>query len=202
VSDHLYFKKRYSAVIEELIRLKGIGVSVHYFEGNHDLYLEKYFERELGFKVHTRAAYFSLSGQVVRVEHGDEMDRTDIWYLRLRAFWRSKFMVWLAPRLSGELIAFGGRLASRFSRLFSSGPRRDNSERIKKLIHEHAARSWEKMPFDVFISGHVHLHYVGDAYVSSGRDRLLRPVVNLGSWYDRPRAFLLTAGGGSFIELQ
>src|ERR1700733_14013025 len=84
VAGHKYFVERFQPVIDELRRLSVLGVEIHYFEGNHDLYLEHFFGRVCGFKIHRAPEYFTLGGLRLRAEHGDQMDPSDRGYKFLR----------------------------------------------------------------------------------------------------------------------
>ena len=52
LSNHDYFVKKWFPINRELVRLKMAGVKIHYFEGNHDLYLADYYRNQLGFTVY------------------------------------------------------------------------------------------------------------------------------------------------------
>jgi len=201
ISDHFYFRKKFSPIVSELVRLKSLGVRIHYFEGNHDLYLDRYFGKELGFTVHTRAAYFEIAGLQIRVEHGDQMDRSDYQYLRLRRFLRSAPLKWLAPRLPGHLLAHVGEKASHASRRSSSLVRLDSSDRIRRVIREHVQRAWLQKPFELFIAGHVHIVDDTEVRIVTGTSHRTTRAVNLGSWYEKPMVFSLNIDGGAFQEL-
>jgi UDP-2,3-diacylglucosamine hydrolase len=47
VSDHSYFIEKFHPIVEEIDRITRRGIEVHYFEGNHDLHLERYWYRKL-----------------------------------------------------------------------------------------------------------------------------------------------------------
>ncbi|MEZ4872513.1 MAG: metallophosphoesterase [Bdellovibrionales bacterium] len=56
--DHRYFIEKFDVFIQLLKQIKQKGVNVHYFEGNHDLYLNHYWADQLGFSVYPEGALF------------------------------------------------------------------------------------------------------------------------------------------------
>ena len=89
VSDYAYFKDEHRQLITALQELQQNQVEIHYFEGNHDLYLRQFWHNQLGFKIHEGPAFFNIGEMRLRVEHGDQVDREDRGYLFLRWFLRT-----------------------------------------------------------------------------------------------------------------
>ena len=74
LGGHEYFIRKFSPIVDHLRRIVASGVEVHYFEGNHDLYLRDFWQDRMGVRVHGRSHLFQLEGLKVRVEHGDLVD--------------------------------------------------------------------------------------------------------------------------------
>lgn len=197
IGGHGYFVEKFAPVVSAIRRLVEVGVEVHFFEGNHDLHLSRYWENEIGVQVHPGAEFFELAGQVVRVEHGDLMNPEDRGYLFLRRFLRTSAMRYLALNLPSSAVAAIGKRASRASRAYTSGAKELPVDRIRALIRQHAESAFAERPFDLIVSGHVH---VKDDYSFSASGRAVKSV-NLGSWYQPPCAFVLSEGGSEFVEL-
>ena len=194
IGKHEYFGERFKPLVNAIKALKDAGVEVHYFEGNHDLYLEDFWEKELGIRVHKDAEYFRLGENVVRVEHGDMINPDDRGYLFLREFLRSLPMVWLSRRLPSKLIKSIGERASDASRHYTSTAKELPEVHIKTLIRAHAERAYEENPFDLIISGHVH---VIDDHILEINNHTVRSV-NLGSWYTSPHVLQLETSPFSY----
>jgi UDP-2,3-diacylglucosamine hydrolase len=187
IADHEYFINQFRPLINEIKRLKSLGVEIHYFEGNHDLYLKKFWQDDLGIEVHAQASYFQLGSWNLRVEHGDQMDPEDKGYLFLRWFLRTPFMVGLAHHLPGSWVALIGKWASHKSRHYTTHIKVTNTERNHQVIRAHAETNYAEKRFDYIISGHLHsrLDFKGPGY----------QVINLGSWFEPPQVFALEKGG-------
>jgi UDP-2,3-diacylglucosamine hydrolase len=199
VADHVYFVERFKPIVEGLHKLVALGVEVHYFEGNHDLHLEKFWRTEVGVQVHARDCDFELAGQVVRVEHGDLMNPNDQGYLFLRWFLRTPLLRFLAFHLPAAIVGLIGERASRASRAYTStSPSKVRSAaNIREMVRRHAAAVFQDRRFDLLISGHVH---VSDDFTFEANGKKIRSV-NLGSWYESPHVFLLSEAGACFLEL-
>jgi len=202
VANHVYFKRKFQTVWEPLRELRQRGVEIHYFEGNHDLYLKDFFEDFLGLTVHRQAAYYEIDGRTVRVEHGDQMDPDDKGYLFLRWFLRTPFMEFVAPRLPDAAVVRIGERASSMSREYTSTRKAATQEAIFDKIRAHVRKAYAERPFDLFVSGHVHVLFdetIEVAADSSGDPRTVR-AVNLGTWLEKPTVFSMSANNMKFID--
>ncbi len=192
IGSHAYFIERFRPLVDAVRGLVERGVEVHYFEGNHDLHLRGFWEGGVGARVHDAAAVFRLGATTVRVEHGDLINPADKGYLFLRALLRTGGMKWLAENLPAAAVRAVGERASRASREYTSTAKELPRDEIRRLIREHARRSFARAPFDLIVTGHVH---VVDDHVFEVGGRRVRSV-NLGSWLDGPKALELTAERG------
>lgn len=190
VSGHRVFIDRFRPLLEVLERLSKKGARLVYFEGNHDLHLAPYWEKVLGADVRVGAGSFTVGGFRIRCEHGDEINREDAAYLRLRAFLRHPLLETAAHRLPGRFWDYLGQRASHTSRKYSSPERSSHEERLRNLIRSHAQRVWPDDPFDVVISGHMH---VKDDWTFEVGGRSVRSI-NLGSWFGEPEVLVLAGG--------
>ena len=179
LGSHRYFTKKFAPLIEALKNFVINGGEIHYFEGNHDLHLKSFWQDELGIIVHTQPEYFQLDEELVRVEHGDEMDPEDKGYIFLRWLLRTPAMKWIILNLPGFLVGSLGDALSKTSRAYTNSLR--DPERILKVIHNHAQKSFRERPFQKIISGHVHLRDETSFIVDGHR----MTSFNLGSWDDK-----------------
>ena len=197
IGDHLFFRVQFHEIINDLQELAACGVAIHFFEGNHDLHLKKFWRDVLGFQVYEGAEQFEIAGRSVRVEHGDQMNPEDRGYLFLRWFLRTPALRWLALHLPSFVVRWIGERASGASRTYTSTTKELPSERIRAIHRRHAENAFAKRPYDILISGHVH---VTDDHTFQASGRQVRSV-NLGSWYEPPHVFVLDERGGHFEKL-
>lgn len=185
ISKHPYFIKRWFFILRELVRLKSEGVEIRYFEGNHDLYLKDYFYNQLGFHIYSQATAILWGNVNLRVEHGDEIDRTDYGYLFLRWFLRTAVIKKIIQKLPEFIILKIGESASQLSRNYTSKRPQAQVERVKKLLRQHAENTYQTEKYDLLVSGHLHVK--DDIRVHSGR------AINLGSWFDEYKVLYVTS---------
>ncbi len=197
VADHRYFVERYQGIIDEILRLKNEKVKISYFEGNHDLHLRYYWADQVGVTVFDGPTYVQLGEKTVRLEHGDQMNPDDKGYRFLRWFLRTGPIRLLIRYLPGPLIARMGDRASATSRNYTSSAKSIESADAIEKIRLHARKAYARKPFDLIISGHVHVRddCCFDSPTSTFRS------VNLGSWLDAPCYFKLDATDERFYEL-
>ena len=197
IADHHYFIDRYRTIIDEIRHLKSDGVDISYFEGNHDLYLEYFWAEQLGLTVHKGPTYFQLGDWTLRVEHGDQMDPDDRGYRLLRWFLRTPPIRWLICNSPGALVARVGEWASAGSREYTSHAKSITVDNAIAKIRDHAERAFIDRPFDIIVSGHVHVR--DDCRIDNDGNSFR--TVNLGSWLDAPCYFKLDGNEARFYEL-
>ena len=63
--------KGFVRILGKLAEFVDNGIPVHYFVGNHDLWMKNYFEKELGVPVHHKPKDFMLGNTSFYIGHGD-----------------------------------------------------------------------------------------------------------------------------------
>ncbi len=197
IGSHQFFIEKFQAIVEQLKILRQLGIEIHYFEGNHDLYLKDFWQEKLGIKVHAKDAVFQLGSFKVRVEHGDLINPEDKGYLFLYRFLRMRPISWLAKKLPSSLVKFIGTKASQTSRNFTSTAKHIPDDKIRELIRLHVL-SLKDHNFDLIVSGHVH---VRDDQ-SFLKESVLVRSINLGSWFDQPKCFVLSETEARFYQIK
>ncbi len=149
--------KGFVRILGKLAELTDSGIIIHFFVGNHDMWMDGYFEKELGVKVYHHPAEFELNGKKFFIGHGDGLGPGDHRYKLIKKVFRNKFSRWLFGVLHPHS---GIGLANYFSR---------KSRAITGLIDERflgEEKEWliifskqilKKKHFDYFIFGHRHL---------------------------------------------
>ncbi len=196
IASHTFFIEKFKAIVDQLKLLKSKGLEIHYFEGNHDLYLKDFWENELGIKVHSNASNFRLGRVDVRVEHGDLINPEDKGYLFLYSFLRTQPMPWLAQNLPSAVVKLIGTKASSASREYTSITKHIHQNKIRELIRNYVM-SLQDQKFELFISGHVHTQD-DQRLVKEGSE--IR-CINLGSWFDFAKCFILSDSEAQFHKI-
>jgi UDP-2,3-diacylglucosamine hydrolase len=149
--------KGFSRLQGKLAELSDLGIQLHYFVGNHDMWLKNYFQEEMNMKVYFEPAAFHLLGKDFLVGHGDGLGPGDHGYKRLKKIFRNPVCQWLFGILPPTL---GMGLANFMSR--RSRAKTGTHEEVflgadgEWLIQYCRERLAEKH-YDFFVFGHRHL---------------------------------------------
>jgi UDP-2,3-diacylglucosamine hydrolase len=163
----------FHSVVNELKDLKGRGVQIHLFEGNHDFYLADYFTRDLGIEVITDTAVAQLEGKSIYIAHGDMVDETDRGYRLLRSALRSRPFYGLQKILPLQLLWQLAKLSSDTSKEYLAKPQ----EGLASKMEAFALAEFQK-GMDAVILGHCHLPVI-KTHMIEGRQRHF---ILLGDW--------------------
>jgi UDP-2,3-diacylglucosamine hydrolase len=173
------FVKKFQPLVDAIRDLISAGVRITYIEGNHDVHIESFWQKKLGVEVFVEAQFYKINGLEIRVEHGDLINLNDETYLKYRSFIRNpwvKPLSWIVP---GKFWDEVGNYAARKSRKRSGVYRTRNEDKLIHMIRQHATRVYGEHPYDVIISGHMHVY---DDHQFQVGGKMARSI-NLGSWY-------------------
>jgi UDP-2,3-diacylglucosamine hydrolase len=132
------------------------GIPVHFFTGNHDMWVRDYLSGECGVTVHTKPFTTSLNGKKFHLAHGEGLGSRDPFFRILLAIFHNKPLRMMYSALP-PLIGVGiGHKWSVNSRLAKGNYREFLGEEKEDLVR-YARRFLQKDKIDYFIFGHRHL---------------------------------------------
>lgn len=199
VGGHAYFARGFKDIIRALQDLKKSGARITYIEGNHDVHIEGFFQKKLGVEVFVEAQHYLLDGVRVRVEHGDLINLADEKYLKYRRLIRNPYIKPLGNIVPARVWAYLGNRASKKSRARSLDYAHRNTDQLVQMIRGHAERVYAEKPFDMIISGHMHVF--DDHKMRIGGNPVRS--INLGSWFEpQVKVFRLLNGQGEWVLLK
>jgi len=184
--------KGYTRILGKLAELTDSGISIHFFVGNHDMWMKDYFQKELNIQVYFEPTPFEFSGKKFLIGHGDGLGPGDKGYKFIKKIFRSPISQWLFGILPPYL---GMGIADFFSR--KSRAQTGNTDEVflgeeKEWLIIYAKEILQKKHYDYFIFGHRHLPI----------DQLLHNnsrYINLGDWI---KYFTYASFDGNTITLQ
>ena len=148
----------FSRFIGKLCELTDAGITVHFFTGNHDIWIFDYLPSETGVIVHKKPQIRELDGFRFYIAHGDGLTRYEKVYRLLKAVFNNKVAQWFFRWLHPDI---GIRFATAWSKQSRKKNTNDRYEKIKadgdKWLISWAKETLEKEHFDFFIFGHRHL---------------------------------------------
>ena len=87
--------KGFTRLLGKLAELSDAGIPIHFFVGNHDMWMKDYFQKELNISVYFSPKEFERNGKIFLVGHGDGLGPGDHGYKRLKKFFRNPVSKWL-----------------------------------------------------------------------------------------------------------
>jgi len=144
----------YLEFVDCLKAVRGRGVRIVYFEGNHDFHLDRFFKEHLQAEVYRKGAVLEIAGQRVYLCHGDQINREDYRYRAFRLAVHNPLVKALLPFFSQRLAA---HTASVLSRRSSKQHVARSSRWDYRVILDGFARRRFAEGCDVVITGHYHL---------------------------------------------
>ena len=78
--------KGFIRVLGKIAEISDSGIPIYFFTGNHDMWVNNYFQKELGIKVITEPQQFEINGKKFLVGHGDGLGPGDVSYKLMKRF--------------------------------------------------------------------------------------------------------------------
>ncbi|MCB9426676.1 MAG: UDP-2,3-diacylglucosamine diphosphatase [Flavobacteriales bacterium] len=144
-------------VLGKLAEIRDSGIPIHFFVGNHDLWMGDYFQKELDIPVYHTTKVFEFNGKKFFLGHGDGLGPGDKGYKRMKKVFTNPFCKWLFNWLHPNI---GVRLAQYLSvknKLISGDEDVTFLGEENEWLVQYAKRKLETEHYDYFIFGHRHL---------------------------------------------
>ena len=149
--------KGFVRTLGKLAQIKDSGIPVYFFVGNHDLWMNDYFLKELNIPVYHKPQEFEFNGKKFLVGHGDGLGPGDKGYKRMKKVFTNPFSQWLYRWLHPDL---GVPLAQYFSVKNKAISGEEDMEFLgedKEWLIQYCRRKLETKHYDYFLFGHRHL---------------------------------------------
>ena len=149
--------KGFVRILGKLAELTDSGIIIHFFVGNHDMWMSGYFEQELNIHVFYDPEEFEFNGKKFLVGHGDGLGPGDHKYKFMKKVFRNRFSQWLFGMLHP---ASGIGLADYFSRKSRAATGNEDERFLgeeKEWLIVYSRELLQKKHFDFFVFGHRHL---------------------------------------------
>jgi UDP-2,3-diacylglucosamine hydrolase len=167
--------KGFVRILGKLAELKDKGIPIYFFVGNHDLWMNDYFQTELGIPVFHKPVVFNINGKSFFIGHGDGLGPGDKGYKRMKKVFTNPFSKWLFRWLHPDI---GVRLATYMSvknKLISGVEDTKFLGEDNEWLVLYAKRKLQTQHYDYFVFGHRHLPMI----INLPNDS---KYINLGDW--------------------
>ncbi|MDV7137745.1 UDP-2,3-diacylglucosamine diphosphatase [Maribacter sp. TH_r10] len=149
--------KGFTRTLGKLAEITDSGIPVFYFVGNHDLWMNGYFEEELNIPVYHKPQQFMFNESKVFIGHGDGLGPDDLGFKRMKKVFTNPvakwFFKWLHPDLGVRL----GQYLSVRNKLISGDEDVKFLGEDKEWLVQYCKRKLEQDHYDYFVFGHRHL---------------------------------------------
>ncbi len=184
--------KGFVRALGQIASLTDRGVRVVFMAGNHDQWINDYFEAECGMEVYTKPQIFDIEGKRVYIAHGDNLNvkRDPLLKLMNNGF-RSKWLRWwFSTLVHPDLALKFGQWWSGSSRKKHANEELNNSKCIatQRVLIEHAEGVHARENTDIHIFGHIHV--VGDHTTTNGTR-----VLFTNNWSRNPHCVVIDKNG-------
>lgn len=167
--------KGFTRTLGKLAEISDSGIPVYYFVGNHDLWMNGYFEEELNIPVYHQPKEFTFNNKRFFIGHGDGLGPGDKGYKRMKKVFTNPFSKWLYRWLHPD---WGVRLAQYMSvknKLISGEEDAKFLGEDEEWLVQYSKKKLEEKHRDYFVFGHRHLPLEIDLGNNS-------KYINLGDW--------------------
>jgi UDP-2,3-diacylglucosamine hydrolase len=152
----LVVPKGFTRFLGTISSITDSGIPVHFFTGNHDMWVGDYLSRECGITIHTEPLTAVFDGRKFHLAHGEGLGTNDKLYKILLAIFRNKPLRAMYSALHPSIGVGIGLKWSLSSRLGKGISLEFLGEEKEDLIR-YAKSLLKNEKIDYFIFGHRHL---------------------------------------------
>lgn len=151
-------QKGYIRLLGKLAEIRDMGVNIHFFKGNHDVWAFNYLEQELGVRQYSDPQRMTIMGTRFYLAHGDGLGEGDQGYKFLKKIFRCRVNQWFFRWLHPDI---GSRLGKYWSGKSRDHHIKKNIEKVNKAginrLQDYALKVLQMDPdIDYFVFGHIH----------------------------------------------
>ncbi len=167
--------KGFTRVLGKLAELSDQGIKIHFFVGNHDLWMDGYFEEELGIIVHHRPMEFTFNTTTLLIGHGDGLGPDDKGFKRLKKVFTNTFFQWAYKWIHPDIGVRFAQYLSVKNKIISGDEDAQFLGNEKEWLVQYSRKKLKEQHRDYFVFGHRHLPLDIDLNERS-------KYINLGDW--------------------
>lgn len=167
--------KGFVRVLGKLAEITDAGIPIYFFVGNHDLWMNGYFEKELNIPVYYKPQVFLIDNKKVFVGHGDGLGPDDLGYKRMKKVFTFPLFKWMYKWLHPDLGVKLGQFMSVKNKLISGDEDAKYLGDEKEWLVQYCQQKLTENHYDYFVFGHRHL----PLEISLNKNSTY---INLGDW--------------------
>lgn len=141
----------------KLAEFTDAGIPVHFFTGNHDIWVYDYLPTEVGVILHRGPIEIELLGKQFYIAHGDGLGPGDKAYKLMKWGFTNKFFQWCYSRLHPNFALWIAHSWSQSSRESKGIVPETYNQNGNELIYLHAEAVQKSKHHDYYVFGHRHV---------------------------------------------
>ena len=149
--------KGFVRVLGKLAEIKDSGIPVYFFIGNHDLWMNDYFEKELNIPVYREPQEFLINNKNFLIGHGDGLGPGDLGYKRMKKVFTFPLFKWMFKWLHPDLGVSLGHYMSVKNKLISGDEDAKYLGDDNEWLVQYCKEKLTEKHYDYFVFGHRHL---------------------------------------------
>ena len=184
--------KGYVRILGKIAELTDAGIAVHFFVGNHDMWMKDYFQTELNTAVYFEPAEFIFSGKKFLIGHGDGLGPGDKGYKFIKKVFRNPISQLIFGALPPSIGIGAADYFSRKSRAKAGKTDEVFLGEENEWLVIYSKGILAKQHVDYFVFGHRHLP-LDISLAENSR------YINLGDWI---KYFSYAVFDGEYLSLE
>lgn len=153
----LVVPRGYTRILGKLAQLSDAGIRLHFFVGNHDMWMKNYLQQELNIEVYFEEQEFEREGKKFLIAHGDGLGPGDHGYKRLKKVFRNPVCQWLFGVVPPQIGMGIANYMSRRSRAKTGSIEEKFLGEENEWLIIYSKEKLKKSPYNYLIFGHRHL---------------------------------------------
>ena len=167
--------KGFVRVLGKLAEIKDSGIPIYFFIGNHDLWMNDYFQKELNIPVYNEPQEFLVNNKKFLIGHGDGLGPGDHGYKRMKKVFTFPLFKWMFRWLHPDIGVRLGHYMSVKNKLISGDDDAKYLGDENEWLVLYCKEKLTQQHYDYFVFGHRHLPLEIELQENS-------KYVNLGDW--------------------
>ncbi len=149
--------KGFVRILGKLAEFTDAGIPVFFFVGNHDLWMNGYFEEELNIPVYQKPQEFTINGKKFFIGHGDGLGPGDKGFKRMKKMFTNPVCQWLFRFIHPNIGIWLGHTLSTKNKLISGDEDVIFLGEDNEWLAQYCKRKLSQEHRDHFVFGHRHL---------------------------------------------
>lgn len=141
-------------LLGKMAELSDAGITLHYFIGNHDMWLFDYLTEQMKITMHSEPAIMTFDNKTFLIGHGDGVGKTDKKFNLLKSIFRNRFNQILFASLPSRLTFGIAHAWSEHSKTKHNYPSYLGDDKEDIVIY--CKQQTERQHIDYCVFGHRH----------------------------------------------